>query len=281
MRGILLGRFVYSFVLVIGWSFVLQAGPILDPWYDIDSEPDFSWGLESGLERPFEEQFELHDSSDSLEQAQIILLGNTHTFIEHKIWIADLIKEQASPGDYVLLEGLESMEAVEPKNSSYTLGLSEGVKVVGWDDMRDHSLTGEILAEIYLLNEEMRALRERLQEEGATQAEAERVIHISKRLSELNQEFYDVAVVDRNKSLVETIEIIREKSPGARVFVVAGSLHLTEPEVLQAYLDQHSFHTLIASSDGLIEFVSSEDYLKSSIEPHLPADEAMALRANP
>lgn len=173
--------------------------------------------------------FDIRGNVDSLERAKITYLCETHTKLREMLSIGHYLRINAKPGDVVYLEGTQSGQPVDIRNNQFLQGVQEGVKVIGWDDMKAFEEGERLYDQLDRLNSEI---------ESDKVQEVEKMILRIQR-SDLLRKIHDIAIVRRNKSLIDTLSPImrveEEESTDRRFFVVLGQNHIEKDESVTVF----------------------------------------------
>jgi hypothetical protein len=160
------------------------------------------------------------DGNSSVEQAQIILLGEQH-YTSNYLSNQAFINKFGNDGDIVLIETLESGEETQKTDTYFTNFITKNVNVFGWDDEnlfeigRKHALA-QIIA---------RARQDKQSEMTAS-------VGVSQQ------------VYGRNQKLIETVGTFIN-STTKKIWVLGGYAHFTKNPQLLKLLKSHQFISLI------------------------------------
>ena len=186
-----------------------------------------------------------------VSDAGVVLLGEAHTDSLDDILISRLISSTARPGDVVLIEGIPSMRRVNKTTAYQTSQITQSVLVYGWDNI---TLRDKGAANVRKLI----SMAERLEQDVLTPQQR---INLDRQFWALKRATDKTVINERNKSLMETIQKIRKKHPGAVIFVIGGSRHFTEDPALTAQLDRQKIpYMKLIAPEASPDFERTKEY---------------------
>jgi hypothetical protein len=170
-----------------------------------------------------------------LEHAKVIILGEKHADFDapDQLAIGEFLGENARPDDVLLIEGEARGTSVDPFSFRLIryLNIPDFMKVKGWCDPSLEDAASAAKRKLALA-QQFAAQQEKL---GHPTAPTFRQVADQARV-----EFDEVAIVQRNKSLMASIN--DEVAQGAgRVFVIAGHRHYTDDPALQEFLGKMQY----------------------------------------
>jgi hypothetical protein len=188
------------------------------------------------------EDFEQISGTDP-KTARVVLLLDDHISETHQKNMADFIASTANNTEMppiVLLEGHQADQPeLEKDVHRYTRLLPENVevKIFGWDNESIGADADRTLGKINKLQKKI------YNAEEANDWDTLAICYYQRY--QLNEEFGDIAIIPRNKSLKETIENkIQEFPDGRKIIAIAGSGHFTEDPELAIFLNAYSHAVL-------------------------------------
>lgn len=189
-----------------------------------------------------------------LENAEIIGLGNHHEIDKHKKVISNFINSIAQDGDIVLLEAAQSGESIDTKTDTFMKSISKKIKCYGWDDELLHTTVGNNFKKLAQI--EIKA------EDYKKSGDVKNHNILAEMHKNLYDETVDIAIKQRNESMIKTINNMRKKFPNRRIFVIAGTLHFTDDPTLKNKLEQQLYIALEPTTDKTEEEDADEKYAK-------------------
>lgn len=173
--------------------------------------------------------------------ADVIFLGDVHTQVMDDFVTTDFINANAKPGDVILVEAVPSMQQIDKSASMSTDQVKPDVRVYGWDNMALNNEAAAGVRRLIALNDEM-------EKEGLSMPER---VELERQFWGMKRTLDKIAITDRNKSLADTIKSARETHPGARIFVVGGSLHFTRDPLLLKSVEDAGLHYMTLIPTGM------------------------------
>jgi len=159
-------------------------------------------------------------SNATITDAKIIFLGEQHKIdTQH---ITYFLEHTVRDGDIILLEGYESKQAIEKENDEYLKTVKKEFMAFGWDDMSLHDKIKDKL-------EKRKSLIEKSNRAGLSEKLKNGLFRQGVAVA---KEALAIAIGERNRSLVATVNYIREIYPEKRIFVIAGKRHFTHDSKL-------------------------------------------------
>lgn len=203
------------------------------------------------------DNFEQIDGKTEILDAKVICLGENHADDTHHRHIIQLINSTAKDGDLLLVEGLEAGQEVEKEswqhqraNSLASLfdnqeeaisfleslpSLSKNVRVIGWDNIAVHNNPETDPKKEMQIHADITQAQQTGNWEKLVTLENQRELLYKKMLSDLTK---------RNKSLVDTIDIMRSNFQDKRIFVIGGGDHFTKDPTLIEKLEKQPYIAL-------------------------------------
>ncbi|MBS4163859.1 Uncharacterized protein PRO82_001165 [Candidatus Protochlamydia amoebophila] len=174
-----------------------------------------------------------YKNASSLEEANIILMGEDHKILAYKQLEIAIINQFGKDDDVLLVEGVEYQEEAQNfsriySKRSYDL-ISKNIRMFGFEEDLSPSIEiGNMLKEL-----ERKAVTLKTNVELKKRFELpldvtflEKVMHEGVCLLEKLFLLMD----KRNEFLITSINRLLDRYPGSKLFVIAGSLHIVSPD---------------------------------------------------
>lgn len=193
----------------------------------------------------------IESSANGVMDAKLVFIGESHNDLQHIINGPAIVECASSSGDIVLVEGTPSCE------TKTMHGYSDKVLVLGWDISKEVFNQGVVkLSEYGKLKQQY--------DKACAEKDEEKIKELDPVLTKLTTEILN-AIEQRNQSLISTINVVKDRYPGRKVFIPLGALHLRD-ESVQNFLGEtkSSYIVLESKPSGKTICTVEEAYIQDN-----------------
>lgn len=157
-----------------------------------------------------------------IEEAEVILFGESHFDLKHKELEASIINQLFRPGDIVLVEGFPQNNSINPekilKIKREKLLLSDHVQIDGWENWDSYVSSGVVLNQLF----DLRLLFQKARNDHKLSSE----LRLSDGQSAAIIKEWHKNSLERSHHMIDAIK--KAKAKANRIFVIAGGTHLID-----------------------------------------------------
>ena len=204
----------------------------------------------------------VYPTVDNIEQgvknADIVFIGENHRDVVNEQNGIELVRYLSGEGDVVLKEG----EPAEKPVADHRYG--DQVKTFGWDDIELKDKAAKNFKRLCELEIELRKTPTNMDE-------VNRFVRLKDEFSKLYGPTIEMAIVQRNKSLIKTIEQIQLQHSGKKIFIITGDLHFQDQALIDFLNSNDRKYIMLKQVASGADYCTAHEYIGVE-DPELPQE---------